>query len=377
LQHLRFEHLQLSNDCAHERSLMGETPLNHLVAGNPSVQTALVRLAALALLLVALPATALNYTGSSSQFAGGFVPGNAPYGGFGGAWSCTPSKVPVVFLHGNGDEAKNWDYPSSTGVPSAYDAFKNAGYEDCELFGVNYLSSSERSAPQLNYHDASTADLVADFIADVLDYTGADEVDVVAHSMGVTVGLHALDYGGLWSSVRRFVSIGGALRGLASCYWAGYANAYVSTCGSQNVWASDVFGFYPHTWYAGNPRLGNGGFRDRPGSHSGTRFYSLRAGYHDQVHCTTASYHPGCWATAVFDTYPNVAAQLDVGDGSTAAEVDYDFSDWSPYNLSGGDLDGVGHFRSKNNTGAVQVNFLTSSCTGAACCTGYAGGCGP
>lgn len=327
-----------------------------------------------AALLLTLPAAALTHTGSGNQFAGAFLPSNAPYGGFGGG-SCTATRTPVVFLHGNGDEAKNWDYPSATGVPSVYEAFRAAGYNDCELFGVNYLSSSERSAPQLNYHNTFKAALVADFIVDVLAYTGAQQVDVVGHSLGVTVGLHGLDYGGLWSRVRRFVAISGALRGLSSCYYAGYSNPFITTCGSQNAWAPEVFGLYPHSWYAWNPRMGNGGFRDRPGHRSNVRFYSIRAGYHDQVLCTTSSYYSGCYGSAVFDTYSNVAAQVDVGHGSTAGQLDYDFSDWSPYNLSGGDLDGVGHFRSKNNTGQVQLNMLTTGCTGTSCCSGYSAPC--
>ena len=69
------------------------------------------------LLLLAVPAGALTYTGGANQFAGGFSPANAPYGGFGGG-ACTAVKTPIVFLHGNGDEAKNWDYPSSTGAAS-------------------------------------------------------------------------------------------------------------------------------------------------------------------------------------------------------------------------------------------------------------------
>lgn len=75
------------------------------------------------------PLAALSYQGASHQFAGGFSPSNAPDGGFGGG-SCTASRVPVVFVHGNGDKARNWDYPSSTGVASVYDTFKAAGYND-------------------------------------------------------------------------------------------------------------------------------------------------------------------------------------------------------------------------------------------------------
>jgi pimeloyl-ACP methyl ester carboxylesterase len=323
---------------------------------------------------VTSPALALTYTGGSSQFAGGFSPLDAPYGGFGGG-SCGASKTPVVFVHGNGDEAKNWDYPSATGVASVYDSFKAAGYNDCELFGINWLSSSERAAPQYNYHHATDADRIADFILDVKAYTGKSQVDVVAHSMGVTMALHGLDRNGLWSSVRRFVAIAGGMRGLTSCYWVGYANAAYPTCGSQNVFVSSTFGFYPHSWSVYNPRLGNGGFRDRPSGKS-TRFYSIRADVHDQVLCGTASTVAGCEDSALFDGYSNVYAQLDVGHGTPAAGLDFDLSDWTYYNLAGGDADGVGHFRAKNNTWKVQLNMLTTTCSGTGCCSGYGATCG-
>ncbi len=323
--------------------------------------------------LLASPALALSYTGGSSQFAGGFVPSDAPYGGFGGG-SCTAAKTPVVFIHGNGDEARNWDYPSSTGVPSVYDTFKAAGYNDCELFGLNWLSSSERSTPQDNYHNPSDADRIAQFIRDVKAYTGKSKVDVIAHSMGVTMAIHALDRGNLWGSVRRFIGISGALRGLASCYWVGYANPAYPTCGSQNFFYSSIFGFYPDA-YGLNPRMGNGGFRDRPSGKS-ARFYTIRAGIYDEILCGTASTVAGCDDSALFDGYSNVYSQLDVGYGTPAAGLDFDLSDWTWFNLEGGDADGVGHFRAKNNTGRIQLEMLTTSCSGTGCCSGYGDVCG-
>ena len=318
-------------------------------------------------------AFALNYTGGSAQFAGGFSPSNAPHGGFGGG-SCTASRTPVIFVHGNGDEAKNWDYPTSTGVASVYDTFRAAGYNDCELFGINYLSATERSLPQYNYHDSSTAQTIRDFIADVKAYTGKSQVDVIGHSLGVTVALHGIDYGNQWSSIRRFIAISGALRGLASCYYVGPANAYATTCGAQNYYSSNIFGLHPGLWYAPNPRMANNGFRDRPGGQT-AKFYAIHAGYHDQVLCSTTTSYSGCYQTALFDSWSNVRSQLNVGNGSTAAQYDYDFSDWSAFNLGGGDSDGVGHFRSKNNTGKVQLNMLTTSCTGTGCCSGYGDTC--
>jgi pimeloyl-ACP methyl ester carboxylesterase len=332
-----------------------------------------IRVLPFLLLLLTLPAAALTYTGSSNQFGGSFHPSNAPNGGFGGG-SCTATHTPIVFLHGNGDEAKNFDYPPSTGVPSVYATFKNAGYNDCEIFGLNYLSASERSAPQLNYHTATKAAMVRDFINAVKAYTGKSQVDVIAHSMGVTVGIHGIDYGNLWGSVRRFIAISGGLRGLASCYWAGYANPAITTCGSQNVFDSNTFGFFPPISPGYNPKLDDGGYRDKP-SDKATQFYSLRAGYNDQIACSTNSFYTGCGDTSKFDSYANVKSQLNVGRGSTAAQLDYNFNDWSVFNTAGGDADGVGHFRAKNNTGVIQLNMLTTSCTGTGCCSGYGYSC--
>lgn len=329
------------------------------------------------LLTLILPAglPALDYQAGSNQFAGGFQPSNAPWGGFGGG-SCTASRTPVVFLHGNGDEARNWDFPTSTGTPSVYDQFRASGYNDCELFGINWLSSSERANPNLNYHRPSRADLIADFLWDVRAYTGAGQVDMVAHSLGATMGLYAIEEGNLWSSTRRFVSIAGGLRGLAACTWVGNANPIATTCGSQNAFDSRIFGLYPHSWWTWNPRMGNGGFRDDPAGKS-TLFYSLGADIHDQVLCGTASFVSGCGGSARFDSRSNVRSQLDVGYGTSAVGLDFDLSDWTIFNLAGGDDDGVGHFRAKNNTGKIQVNMLTTTCTGTGCCSGYGDVCGP
>lgn len=316
----------------------------------------------------------LTYQGSDFQFHPSFSPNNAPYGGFGGG-SCIATRTPVVFVPGNGDPAKNWDFPSASGVPSVYETFRAAGYNDCELFGINYLSPSVRDSGLTAYHTPARAEIISDFIEDVKAYTGQPQVDVIGHSLGVSTALEGLRQGGLWSSARRFVSIAGGLRGLASCYYAGYANPALPVCGSANWFDSDVYGFYPSQWYAPNPRTGNGGLRDDPRRSPSTRFYALSAGYQDQVACTTSTYYYGCYRTNLFDSRSNVVAQLFVGEGSTAGEFDFDFSDWSPFALGAGDSDGVGHFRAKNNTGAIQVNMLTTGCVDDACCTGYGATC--
>lgn len=322
------------------------------------------------------PADETGAVGSPDRepaFAGGFSPSGARWGGFGGG-DCTPRRVPVVLIHGNGDDAFGFLAPASDGGTSPVQALRDAGYRRCELFAVTWLSPAERAAPERNYHRPEKAALLRAFVDDVVAWTGAPRVDVVAHSLGVTAALHALEGGGL-DRVRRFVAVAGALRGLTSCRAVGPANPFVPTCGSQNLLDDDVFGFHPDDPLASNPRMGAGGFRDVPATAPGTTFYGLRAGRYDQVLCAAPGFVPGCADAARFDPADNVAAQLDLGHGATAASADWDWSDWTPLALSGGDTDGVGHFRVRSDAGRVLVGMLRDGCVGAACCDGHPGPC--
>jgi len=325
--------------------------------------------------------------GTQTQYAGSFSPG-VGYGGFGGG-SCTATKTPVIFIHGNGDNAISLDMPpgnvSGYGTParSVYAELKAQGYNDCELFGVTYLSASEQGSAQYNYHSSTKYSILKTFIDKVKAYTGKTQVDIVAHSMGVSMALATLQYNNNWGSVRKFVNIGGGIRGLYSCYYTGYANAYAPTCGSQNIYNSYTFGFFPEGWYYGvwvtNNWTGSGStksMRDMPANHSTVSFYTLSAGFKDQVGCATASFWAGCDVTAKFaSTTGNVKSQINVGAGSDATQFDYDWADGMPYNQGGGDTsNGVGHFRSKTNTGAIIQRMLLTTCTGLDCAATYTTG---
>lgn len=320
--------------------------------------------------------------GAQTQFSGGFL-SISGYGGFGGG-NCSASRTPVIYIHGNGDHAINFDAkpslaPNGYSLPakSVYDELKLAGYNDCELFGITYLSANERQSPELNYHEYEKQVIIADFIDQVIAYTGANKVDIVSHSMGVSMGLSTLKRFGKWGEVRRFVNVGGAIRGLNACYTVGYANAYVPTCASQNYWDSYTFGFYPDGYYWSNNdwtgASGSKSMRRAPYYNPSVKFYSIAAGQRDQVLCSTSINYSSCDGSSLFGNYSNVKAQLDVGAGTTALALDYDFSDGAISNVAGGDLDGVGHFGSRINTGKIIVNMLTSNCAGVACANGYSG----
>src|SRR5262249_61709985 len=175
---------------------------------------------------------------------GGVRRGNGAEGGFGGG-NCVASRTPVIFVHGNTVNATFIARPSASGVPTVYDTLKAAGYNDCELFGITYLSPSEQAQEPLNYHTGTKAARIRDFINDVKAYTGKSKVTILAHSMGVTVALHGITFGGLWGSIDTFVNVAGGLRGLSSCLSVGFANPAFPTCGSQNVFDSNTLVFWP------------------------------------------------------------------------------------------------------------------------------------
>jgi pimeloyl-ACP methyl ester carboxylesterase len=321
--------------------------------------------------------------GTASQYAGGFSPG-VGYGGFGGAYSCTITHTPVVFIHGNGDNSTSWDSPTfqvsgySKAPNSVYAQFKAAGYKDCELFGVTYLSSSEQGSPALNYHQESKYSIIQNFINKVKAYTGQSKVDVVTHSMGVSMSIAAFEYYGSWGSVRRFVNIAGGLHGLDSCEYTGYANPYATTCDSENWYDSWVFGFYPdngnglNDWTASNTSVSLSKAANR---HTGTSFYTIYAGTNDEIMCATTSDYSICGNSPLLtNSYGNVKAQLNVGAGSNTSQVDWDWSDGMPWNVMGGDTNGVGHFHARSNTGVIIVNMLNTACTGTGCASGYSYG---
>jgi hypothetical protein len=282
------------------------------------------------------------YNGAANQFAGGFHPSNAPDGGFGGG-NCTASRTPVIFVHGNSVNATFFAKPTTSGAPTVYATLKAAGYNDCELFGITWLNPTEQASQQLNFHTATKAAMIRDFITAVKAYTGKSKVDILAHSMGVTVALHGITFGNLWGSIDTFVNVAGGLRGLSSCLSVGFANPAFPTCGSQNVFDSNTFGFWPDgAAGASNPRTGTSssvGFRNEPARRTAVRFFTISGGSSDAivggVQCQ-------------FNASPQLEAQLDVN---------------------------VDHLSSFTNTGAIMNTMLSSACTGTACCAGYSGSC--
>lgn len=162
------------------------------------------------------------------------------------------TRQPVIFVHGNSDRALGDGTSSLTGWRASIDYFEGQGYRARELYATTWGPASSYYSSQ-QYHSRAHVLRTRRFIEAVLAYTGAAKVDVIGHSMGVTLARKAIkggwahdaadggDYyvgGSLTSRVDTFVGIAGANRGLVACYNSGPTTP---TCGSTN-------GFYPGWW---------------------------------------------------------------------------------------------------------------------------------
>jgi len=160
-----------------------------------------------------------------------------PIGGFGGLGFRAPRHhTPVVFVHGNQADAQNW--------LSVMLQFQNdAHYSMQEMYALSYNGlgnygsgtpvSSPPTARDQDYvnqnssvlanggHGAADDDEVPDvcrFIEAVQWYTGSRKVDIVTHSLGVTVVRELMRlYPALAKDVVAFVGIAGGNHGTTVC----------------------------------------------------------------------------------------------------------------------------------------------------------------
>lgn len=131
--------------------------------------------------------------------------------------------VPVIFLHGNNDTP----FPTACNpfghIHDFAQFFLDRGYRPSELWGLGYegdlcdlLSDPTLRSGPAHTATANVADLRA-FVAAVLDFTGARQVDIVAHSLGVAVAREWMRQDAAFSLVRRLVAVDGPNHGIIDC----------------------------------------------------------------------------------------------------------------------------------------------------------------
>ncbi|MBS1797291.1 MAG: lipase [Acidobacteria bacterium] len=251
--------------------------------------------------------------------ANGYGGYNFNYGGnsYGGKANAGDTVVnqPVIFIHGNSDAALG-SGPGLTGWNASINYFLSQGYKTSEIYATTWGDANPLlSANQ--YHSKPNLQKIRAFIQAVKAYTGATKVDIVTHSMGVTLARKAilggtasdLANGGsynlgspLTSSVDTFVGIAGANQGLVSCYQTGGSTP---TCANTN-------GLYPGYLYFGL-LLGVSNILTNMNASShyeGTYTYSIWStvdeviGYGDIVYGQYTSRVPGQNGEVVFGAVP-------------------------------------------------------------------------
>jgi pimeloyl-ACP methyl ester carboxylesterase len=144
-----------------------------------------------------------------------------PVIGFGAAGLAT--RTPVIFLHGNND----------TPFPTACSPFGNArafaqhladqGWQLQELWGLGYqgdqcdLVSSQTFRSRIAHSNQANVPDLRRFVQAVLASTGASQVDIVAHSLGVTLAREWMRQDRAFGQVRKLVAVDGPNHGIISC----------------------------------------------------------------------------------------------------------------------------------------------------------------
>ena len=132
-------------------------------------------------------------------------------------------RVPVIFLHGNNDTP----FPTACN-PFGYihnfaEYFLAHGYRASELWAVGYQGDQCDLLPEITrksgvgHSTAAAVPLLRAFVHAVLEYTGAERVDIVAHSLGVTVAREWTLQDDAYGLVRSLVAIDGPNHGIVDC----------------------------------------------------------------------------------------------------------------------------------------------------------------
>ena len=144
-----------------------------------------------------------------------------PVIGFGAAGPVV--HTPVIFLHGNNDTP----FPTACNPLGRVQAFAqnlaDRGYATSELWGLGYqgdqcnLGADQTNRSRIAHTVAANVPDLSRFVQAVLAYTGAKEVDIVGHSLGVPLAREWMRQENAHRLVRRLVAIDGPNHGIINC----------------------------------------------------------------------------------------------------------------------------------------------------------------
>ncbi len=138
-------------------------------------------------------------------------------------------KDSVVLVHGNTGKASDWD--------NTYSELLNNNYYADEIYTPDWGS---KYCPSCNNHSGSEEYPVRDAIEVAVASSCTGKIDVIGHSMGVTLAAQQIIKLGVEDKVDTFVGIAGAMKGLWSCGMYPF-NVWSSTCGYYGLSVNSPF----------------------------------------------------------------------------------------------------------------------------------------
>jgi len=205
----------------------------------------------------------------------------------------------VVLVHGNSGAPSDWD--------NTYDLLIANGYNSAQI----YRSSWGSSYASNNNHSGAEELPVRNDINSAISTSCTGKIDVIGHSMGVTLAAQQIIKLNKSSQIDTFVGVAGAYRGLWTC--GAYPwNIWTPTCASNGLSISS-----PFLDWLGNKVIAN-------------RTYSIKS-WNDQIVCGSGV----CTVGGVHSSkIPNEIAS-------------YTYA--------------LGHFGLQTNTASKQVDLITSN----------------
>jgi triacylglycerol lipase len=202
----------------------------------------------------------------------------------------------IVLVHGNTAYPSSWNNTVNTLVAR--------GYTTSQLYRPSWGS---KTCASCNSHDSTNLAPVKSALQAAKAASCTGKIDVIGHSMGVTLAMKAINDLGYAGYVNSFVGVAGAQHGLNACGVYPY-NVWNSTCGSEGLSINS-----PLINSVRNKRYG-------------TKMYSIKS-WMDEIVCAGSCYVYGSHTSNV--------------DGQNAT---YDFA--------------LGHMNLQTNTTSTQANLL-------------------
>ena len=144
-----------------------------------------------------------------------------PVIGFGASGAVT--RTPVIFLHGNNDTPFATACAPYGRMQAMAQYLADNGYATSELWGLGYegdqcdLAADQTRRSSIAHTNQANVPDLRRFVAAVLAFTGATQVDIVGHSLGVTLAREWMRQDGANTIVRRLVAIDGPNHGIINC----------------------------------------------------------------------------------------------------------------------------------------------------------------